>query len=91
MLDGAFAETGALAIAALHQEQGLGRDDFEIFSASADADAPSFLSAILPAAAGADEAQAGSLCVSAALALLAGETVESAELTPTTFQYAPAP
>lgn len=91
MLDGVFAETGALAIAALHQEQGQGRDDFEIFSAATDADAPSFLSAILPAAVGADEAQAGSLCVNAALSLLAGETAENADLTPTTFQFAPTP
>lgn len=90
-LDGVFAETGALAIASLRHQQELVRDDYEIFSAAADADAPSFLSAVLPAVVGADEAQAGSLCVAAALSLLAGETVENAELTPTTFQYTPAP
>ena len=87
MLDAVFAETGALAVAALHQELGQGRDDFEIFSAGTDSSVLPVLSAVLPAAVGADEEQAGSLCFAAAAALLAGETVSSAELTPTTFQF----
>lgn len=87
MLDAVFAETGALAVAALHQELGQGREDFEIFSAGTDSNVLPVLSSVLPAAVGADEEQAGSLCFAAAAALLAGETANSAELTPTTFQF----
>jgi len=91
MIDGIFAETGALGIAASEALASLGRGDIEVFSASTAANAQTLLSPLLVASVGADYAEAGGLCYSAAAALLRGETVAPFVLLPQTFLYTPNP
>lgn len=89
MLDGVFAETGELAVAASDALASLGRDDLEVFAASTSADAAALLSPILVYAAGADYAEAGGLCYSAASVLLEGGFVPETSLEPGVFAYSP--
>ncbi|MEN6339419.1 MAG: hypothetical protein ABFD03_04770 [Clostridiaceae bacterium] len=89
MIDAVYAETGELAIAAIHQLRGRTREDMEVFSASTDANADLSLSSLMPAIVGADLYRAGELCYENASALLLGETVESSVLSPTTLEYSP--
>lgn len=90
MIDGVFAETGGLAVAAAEALASLGRDDIEVFSASTSANAQALLSPLLVLAVGADYAEAGGLCYSAASAMLAGESVPATVLEPVVFTYSPA-
>lgn len=89
MIDGVYAETGELAIAAVHQLRGRVRDDMEVFSCSSDADADLSLSSLMPVVIGADLYKAGGLCYEGAFALLQGKTVESSVLSPSTLEYKP--
>lgn len=91
MIDGVFAETGELAIAAVHQLRGRVREDMEVFSASSDADADLSLSSLMPVVVGADLYKAGELCYDSACALLQGKTVDSSVLFPSTLEYTPNP
>ena len=91
MIDGVYAETGELAIAAVHQLRGRVRDDMEVFACSSDADADLSLSSLMPVIFGADLYKAGGLCYEGALTLLQGETVESSVLSPSALQYTPEP
>lgn len=91
MIDGVYAETGELAIAAIHQLRGRPREDMEVFSCSSDADADLSLSSLMPVVVGADLYKAGELSYEAASALLQGKTVESSVLSPSTLEYSPNP
>lgn len=91
MIDGVFAETGALAVEAVQALASLGRDDIEVFSAATDANAQSLLSPLFVLAVGADYAEAGALCYSAASSLLEGESVSSSVMLPKTFSDSSAP
>ena len=91
MIDGVYAESGELAIAAVHQLRGRVRDDMEVFSVSSDADADLSLSSLMPVVVGADLYKAGGLCYESALELLQGRTVESSVLSPSTLVYTPEP
>lgn len=89
MIDGVFAETGELAVAASEALASLGRDDMEVFSASTSANAAALLSPILVCAVGADYAEAGGLCYSAASALLEGGSIPATSLEPVEYAYSP--
>lgn len=91
MIDAVYAETGDLAIAAVHQLRGRTREDMEVFSASSDANADLSLSSLMPAVVGADLYKAGELCYEGAAALLQGKTVESSVLSPSILEYTPNP
>lgn len=91
MIDGVFAETGALGIAASEALASLGREDIEVFAASTTGGAQRLLSPLLVASVGANYFEAGGLCYSAASALLGGETVAPFVLLPQTFSYTPNP
>lgn len=91
MIDGVFAETGELAVVAAETLASLDRSDIEVFSASTTADAQNLLSPLLVACVGANYAEAGGLCYSAASALLDGEAVSSLVMLPQTFSYSPEP
>ncbi len=91
MIDGVFAETGELAVAASETLASLGRDDIEVFSAATDSEAQSLLSPLLVYANGADYAEAGGLSYSAACAMLRGESVSTVVILPQAFAYSPAP
>jgi len=91
MIDGVYAETGELAIAAIHQLRGRPREDMEVFSCSSDTDADLSLSSLMPVVVGADLYKAGELSYEAASALLQGKTVESSVLSPSTLEYSPNP
>ena len=89
MIDGVFAETGELAVAAAGVLAQLGREDMEVFAASTDANAPSLLSPLLVACVGLNAGEAGGLSYSAASALLDGESVTPFVVLPQTFAYEP--
>ncbi len=89
MIDGIYAETGELAVAAAEALAQLGRNDMEVFAASTGANAPSLLSPLLVACVGLNEEEAGGLCYSAASALLDGEAVSPLVVLPETFVYDP--
>ena len=91
MIDAVYAETGDLAIAAVHQLRGRTREDMEVFSASSDANADLSLSSLMPAVVGADLYKAGEFCYEGAAALLQGKTVESSVLSPSILEYSPNP
>ena len=91
MIDGVFAETGELAVAAADALAALGRDDIEVFSASTSGNTESLLSPLLVACVGLNAGEAGGLCYSAASALLSGEPVQSFVALPQTFAYSPNP
>ena len=91
MIDGVFAETGELAVAASEALASLGRDDMEVFSAATDAEAASLLSPLLVYAAGANYAEAGGLSYNAACAMLRGESISPVVVLPQAFAYSPAP
>ena len=89
MIDGVYAETGELAVAAAGVLAQLGRDDMEVFAASTGANAPGLLSPLLVACVGLNAEEAGGLCYSAASALLDGEAVTPFVVLPQTFAYDP--
>lgn len=89
MIDGVYAETGELAVAAAGVLASLGRDDMEVFSASTSANAERLLSPLLVACVGLNAEEAGGLSYSAASALLDGETVTPFVVLPQTFAYDP--
>ena len=89
MIDGVYAETGELAVAAAGVLAQLGRDDMEVFAASTSANAESLLSPLLVASVGLNAEEAGGLCYSAACALLDGEAVAPFVVLPQTFAYDP--
>ena len=89
MIDGVYAETGELAVAAAGVLASLGRDDMEVFAASTSANAPGLLSPLLVACVGLNAEEAGGLCYSAASALLDGEAVTPFVVLPQTFAYTP--
>ena len=89
MIDGIYAETGALAVAAAGVLAQLGRDDMEVFAASTGANAASLLSPLLVACVGLNAEEAGGLCYNAASALLDGEAVAPFVVLPQTFAYDP--
>ena len=89
MIDGIFAETGELAVAAAGVLASLGRSDIEVFSASTSANAPGLLSPLFVACVGLNAEEAGGLCYSAASALLDGDTVSPIVVLPQTFAYSP--
>ena len=89
MIDGIFAETGELAVAAAGALASLGRSDIEVFSASTSANAPELLSPLFVACVGLNAEEAGGLCYSAASALLEGDTVSPIVVLPQTFSYSP--
>jgi hypothetical protein len=89
MIDGVYAETGELAVAAAGVLAQLGRDDMEVFAASTGANAPSLLSPLLAACVGLNAEEAGGLCYSATCALLDGEAVTPFVVLPQTFAYDP--
>ena len=91
MLDAVYAETGAFATAAADTLAGLGRDDLEVFSAGADADAADKLSPILCCAVGLNFEDAGARCFAQAQALLRGEQAQSDTLQPESFWYSVKP
>ena len=91
MIDGVFAETGELAVAASEALASLGRDDMEVFSAATDAEAASLLSPLLVYAVGANDSEAGGLSYNAACAMLRGESVSPVVVLPQAFAYSPAP
>ena len=91
MLDAVYAETGAFATAAADTLAGLGRDDLEVFSAGADADAADKLSPILCCAVGLNFEDAGARCFAQAQALLQGEQAQSDTLQPESFWYSVKP
>ncbi|HWP22061.1 MAG TPA: hypothetical protein VN417_04890 [Candidatus Cryosericum sp.] len=91
MIDGVSAETGELAIAAVHQLRGRVRDDMEVFSCSSDADADLSLSSLMPVVIGADLYKAGGLCYEGAFTMLQGKAVESSVLVPSALEYTPEP
>lgn len=91
MIDAVYAETGNLAIAAVHQLRGRPRADMEVFSCSSDAEADLSLSSLMPVVVGADLYKAGELCYESAAALLQGKTVESSVLFPSILEYKPDP
>lgn len=91
MIDAVYAETGDLAIAAVHQLRGRTREDMEVFSASSDANADLSLSSLMPAVFGADLYKAGELCYESASALLQGKIAESSVLSPSILEYTPNP
>jgi DNA-binding LacI/PurR family transcriptional regulator len=91
MIDAVFAETGDLAIAAVHQLRGRTREDMEVFSASSDANADLSLSSLMPAVVGADVYKAGQLCYESACALLQGKAIESSVFSYSTLEYTPEP
>jgi hypothetical protein len=89
MIDGVYAETGELAVAAAGVLAQLGRDDMEVFAASTGANAPGLLSPLLAVCVGLNAEEAGGLCYSAACALLTGEAVTPFVVLPQTFAYNP--
>ena len=91
MIDGGYAETGELAVAAAGVLASLGRDDMEVFSAATDANAESLLSPLLVACVGLNAGEAGGLSYSAASALLDGESVTPFVVLPQTFLYSSNP
>jgi len=91
MIDGVFAETGELAVAASEALASLGRDDMEVFSAATDAEAASLLSPLLVYAVGVNYSEAGGLSYNAACAMLRGESVSPVVVLPQAFAYSPAP
>ena len=91
MIDGVFAETGELAVAASEALASLGRDDMEVFSAATDAEAQTLLSPLQVYAAGANYTEAGGLSYNAACAMLRGESVSPVVVLPQAFAYSPAP
>lgn len=91
MLDAIYAETGALAIAAADTLASLGRDDIEVFSAGADANASEKLSSILVCAVGIDLQDAGARCFAEAAKFLAGKAAESGVLPPATVWFSEKP
>lgn len=83
MVDGVYAETAELAVAAAQALLAAGRSDMEVFcTGSSDAllDLMDLYPALVTAAYGVDEAEAGRLCIALAERLLAGETPEDASL-----------
>ena len=91
MLDGIYAETGALAVFAADALAGLGRDDVEVFSAGTDAHAAEKLSSILVCAIGVNLKDAGTRCYSEAAKLLSGTSAEGGILPPATFWFSEKP
>jgi len=91
MLDGIYAESGALAIFAADALASLGRDDVEVFSAGADANAAEKLSSILVCAVGVNLQDAGERCFTEAAKLLSGATAESGVLPPATVWFSDKP
>ncbi|MEA4940024.1 MAG: hypothetical protein VB091_10615 [Christensenella sp.] len=91
MIDGVYAATGELAVAAAGVLASLGRDDMEVFAASTSANAESLLSPLLVACVGLNAGEAGGLSYSAASALMDGETVSPFVVLPQTFLYSPNP
>ena len=89
MIDGVYAETGELAVAAAGVLASLERDDMEVFSASTSANAESLLSPLLVACVGLNAGEAGGLSYSAASALLGGESVTPFVVLPQSFAYNP--
>ena len=89
MIDGIYAETGELAVAAAGVLAQLGRDDMEVFAASTDANAPGLLSPLLVACVGLNAEEAGGLSYSAASTLLGGEAITPFVVLPQTFAYSP--
>lgn len=87
MLDAVYAETGALAVAAVQALSDLDRNDIEVFSAATDANADCALSSVLVAATGADLYHAGELCCEGAEALLYGKEAKSGMLLPVLFRF----
>lgn len=91
MLDAIYAETGALAVTAADALANLGRDDIEVFSAGADANATAKLSPILVCAVGANLAEAGARCYSEAVKLLSGGSAQNGVLLPETNWFSAKP
>ena len=84
MVDGIYAETAELAVAAAQALLAAGRSDMEIFcTGSSDAllDLMEAHPALVAAAYGVDEAEAGRMCISLAEQMLEGKTPEGASLT----------
>ena len=91
MIDGIYAETGELAVAAAGVLAQLGRNDMEVFAASTGANAPGLLSPLLVSCVGLNAEEAGGLSYSAASTLLDGEAVTPFVVLPQTFAYSPNP
>lgn len=84
MVDGVYAETAGLAVAAAEAMLAAGRADMEIFCADCNDALLALMEAhpaLIPFAYGVDEAAAAQACLALAERLIAGETVENAALT----------
>ena len=91
MLDGIYAESGALAIFAADTLANLGRDDVEVFSAGTDAHAAEKLSPILVCGVGINLQDAGARCYAEAAKLLSGVSAQSGVLPPATIWFSEKP
>ncbi len=91
MLDAVYAETGDLAVSAASVLLSKNRDDIEVFAASTGGGADRMLSAVLPAAVGANLYDAGGLCYRRARALLFGLAAESSVLPPERLTFSSQP
>lgn len=93
MVDGVYAETAGLAVAAAEALLAAGRADMEIFCADCNDALLALMEAhpaLIPFAYGVDETAAAQACLALAERLIAGETVENAALTAGPITPAPA-